>query len=98
MFEFFTQFAGSSVGKGLASAFISYSAHYATTKAYSAFCVPDGFQGFLQGLVSTGSPVCQLGVQAISSTQLSYSTVIMMGLSRVFLDAVSPGLPDSHKE
>jgi hypothetical protein len=98
MFEVFYQIASSPIGKGIASALISYTAHYATVKAYSEFCIPTGFQGFLQGLVSTGSPVCQLGVQAISSTQLSYSTVIMMGLSRIFLDAVSPGLPDSHKE
>lgn len=97
MFEFFTQFASSSVGKGLASALISYTAHYATTKAYSEFCVPTGVQGFFQGLVSTGSPVCQVGVQAISATQVSYTTVIMMGLSRVFLDTICPGMAEGHK-
>jgi len=94
MFEALYSFAGSSFGKGIISAFISYSAHYATTKAYSAACVPNGIQGFLQGLVSTGSPVCQIGVQAISATQVSYTTVIMMGLSRIFLDAVTPGMAD----
>jgi hypothetical protein len=93
MFEAVYQFASSPVGKGMVSALISYTAHYATTKAYSEFCVPTGFQGFLQGLVSAGSPVCQVGVQAISATQVSYSTVIMMGLSRVFLDAICPGMP-----
>ena len=97
MFEVFTQFASSSVGKGIASAFISYTAHYATTKAYSTFCVPDGVQGFLQGLVSTGSPVCQVGVQAITATQVSYTTVIIMGLSRVFLDTICPGTGSTVK-
>ena len=97
MFELFTQFVSSPVGKGLASALISYTAHYATTKAYSEFCVPTGFQGFLQGLVSAGSPVCQVGVQAISATQVSYTTVIMMGLSRVFLDSICPGMAEGHK-
>ena len=94
MFEALYSFASSSFGKGLVSALISYTAHYATTKAYSAACVPDGIQGFLQGLVSTGSPVCQIGVQAISATQVSYSTVIMMGLSRIFLDTITPGMAD----
>ena len=98
MFEAVFQFASSPVGKGMISALISYTAHYATTKAYSEFCVPTGFQGFLQGLVSAGSPVCQVGVQAISATQVSYSTVIMMGLSRVFLDAVCPGMPAKSED
>ena len=96
MFDIFA-FASSPVGKGLASALISYTAHYATIKAYSEFCVPNGVQGFLQGLVSTGSPVCQVGVQAISATQVSYTTVIMMGLSRIFLDAICPNMAEGHK-
>jgi hypothetical protein len=91
MFELLFDVLGSPVGKGVASALISYSAHYATAKAYSAACVPDGFYGFLQGLVTSGSPVCQVGVQVLSATQVSYSTVIMMGLSRIILDVVAPG-------
>jgi hypothetical protein len=51
-------------------------------------CVPDGFYGYIQGLVSIGSPVCQAGVQAISATQVSYSSLIMMGVSRLFIDFV----------
>jgi hypothetical protein len=91
MFELLFDVLGSPVGKAVASALISYSAHYATAKAYSTACVPDGFYGFLQGLVTSGSPVCQVGVQVISATQVSYSTVIMMGLSRIILDVVAPG-------
>jgi hypothetical protein len=34
--------------------------------------------------------VCQLGVQVISSTQVSYSSIIMMGISRILLDIVAP--------
>ena len=76
--------------KGIISALISYSAHYVATKSYSAACVPDGVYGFLQGLVTSGSPVCQVGIQVMTATQVSYSTVIMMGISRLILDTVSP--------
>jgi hypothetical protein len=96
MFDIYS-FATSPMGKGIASALISYTAHYTTVKAYSEFCVPTGIQGFLQGLVSTGSPVCQVGVQAMSATQVSYTTVIMMGISRILLDAICPGLPATEK-
>jgi hypothetical protein len=41
-------------------------------------------------MVTSGSPVCQLGVQVISSTQVSYSSIIMMGISRILLDVVAP--------
>jgi len=88
----------SPIGKGVTSALISYSAHYVTTKMYSAACVPDGIYGFLQGLVTAGSPVCQVGVQVISSTQVSYSSVIMMGISRFILDVVAPSpIPEVTK-
>ena len=80
-----------SILKGIGSAAIAYSTHYGVTKLYSNFCVPDGFWGFLQGAVTTGSPVCQAGVQVLQHTQMSYSTLLMMGVTRVFLDAVFPG-------
>jgi hypothetical protein len=86
-------FASSSIVKAAGSAILSYGAHYGMTKAYSYACVPDGFYGFLQGMITSGSPVCQAGVQVISSTQVSYSQLIMMGISRVVIDFVAPGTP-----
>lgn len=73
------------------SAILAYSAHYAATKFYNYACVPDGFVGYLSGLITTGSPVCQAGVQIISNTQVSYSSMIMMGITRVLIDVVAPG-------
>ena len=85
-----SHYLSSPLVKGIISALISYSAHYAATKAYSTACVPDGVYGFLQGLVTSGSPVCQVGIQVMTATQVSYSTVIMMGISRLILDTVAP--------
>ena len=90
MLETLYNLAASPIGKGIASALISYSSHYVITKGYSAVCVPDGFYGYIQGLISIGSPVCQAGVQAISATQVSYSSLIMMGVSRLFIDFIAP--------
>lgn len=84
------QLAASPIGKGIASAVLSYTAHYVVVKAYSTACVPDGIYGYLQGLISTGSPVCQAGIQVMSATQISYSTMITMGITRVFIDLVAP--------
>jgi hypothetical protein len=91
--ETLTALASSSLAKATFSAILSYSAHYGMTKAYNYACVPDGFYGYLQGMLTSGSPVCQAGVQVISSTQVSYSQLIMMGISRVLIDAVAPGVP-----
>ena len=78
------------VAKSIASALISYTAHYTSTKLYSYLCVPDGFIGYMTGLISAGSPVCQVGVQIISSTQTSYSSMLLMGISRIIVDFVAP--------
>jgi len=69
---------------------IAYSTHYGTVKLYDYFCVPDGITGFLQGLLTVGSPVCELAVKVVSSTQISYSTAILMGLSRAVADMALP--------
>lgn len=78
------------IGKALGTILLTYSAHYCITKIYNYVCVPDGIQGFLYGLISTGSPICQMGIQAISSTQTSYSSMILMGVSRGLIDFVAP--------
>ena len=77
--------------KSIASAIVSYSAHYVSTKIYSYTCVPDGILGYLKGFITTGSPICQMGVSMISSTQTSYSSMIMMSISRIIVDLVAPG-------
>lgn len=80
-----------SIFKGIASAMIAYSTHYGAVKLYDAVCVPDGLWGYVQGLVTMGSPMCQVGVHVIQSTQVSYSSMLMMGLTRVALDWMVPG-------
>lgn len=90
--ESLSAIATSPFSKAIGSAAISYTAHYGMTKAYNMMCVPDGIYGFLQGLVTSGSPVCQATVQIISSTQISYSQMIMITISRIVLDYVAPGV------
>jgi hypothetical protein len=80
-----------SIVKTLASAVIAYSVHYSAVKMYDSVCVPDGIWGYVQGLFTMGSPICQAGVQIIQSTQVSYSSMMMMGITRFALDFVMPG-------
>jgi len=91
------EFLNSPLTKAIISALISYTAHYTATKVYSAACVPDGVYGFLQGLVTSGSPVCQVGIQVMTATQVSYSSVLMMGISRIILDNVIPSKTPSEE-
>lgn len=80
-----------SISKSMVSALIAYSVHYGTAKLYNRLCVPDGFLGYLQGLISAGSPVCQAGVNVITNTQVTYSSIILMGITRAIVDIVAPG-------
>ena len=79
------------IAKSAASALIAYSVHYGTNKLYNTLCVPNGIWGYFQGLITTGSPICQARIQVISNTQVSYSSMIMMGITRVLVDIVAPG-------
>ena len=78
------------IAKSFGSAIIAYSSHYAMNKFYNYACVPDGLYGYLQGFITTGSPISQASIQLISTTQTSYSTTIMMILSRALIDIVAP--------
>jgi hypothetical protein len=79
--------------KSGASALLAYTTHYGMAKLYNYGCVPDGVWGYLGGMLTTGSPICQAGVQILSNTQMSYSSMIMMGITRVIVDMVAPGVP-----
>lgn len=79
--------------KNAMSAVLAYTTHYGMAKIYNHVCVPDGIWGYIYGFASTGSPVCQMGIQILSSTQISYSTIITYGIMRTILDIVAPGNP-----
>ena len=77
--------------KGAATVLVAYTSHYGMTKLYNNFCVPDGVIGYIQGMISTGSPICAAGLEAMKATQVSYSTMILMGVTRLAVDLVVPG-------
>ena len=74
--------------KNVGSMFLTYGAHYGILKFYNEFCVPDGIYGFFQGLLNTGSPVCSIALKYMTISQDSYTTMITMGISRMFLDFI----------
>jgi hypothetical protein len=77
------------------TAIFAYSTHYGITKAYSEFCVPDGIEGFLRGMLTTGSPVCTVVFNAMSHTQASYGTILLTSLSSTVASMV---LGTPHQE
>jgi len=84
------------LAKGAASAIIAYTAHYGTAKLYNYFCIPDGVWGYVQGYITAGSPICRAGMEIMVSSQLSFNTVIMVGMTRIVLDWVAPGSQGSQ--
>lgn len=76
------------ITRGVMSGLLAYSIHYGTIKLYTTYCVPDGTWGFVQGMISAGSPVCQGALSIISQTQISYSSFVLLGVSRVFVDMI----------
>ena len=78
------------IGKTLATIVVTYTAHYASTKAYSRFCVPDGLWGYVQGFLTTGSPLCSATLSYASNSQNSYATIITMAVSRIAIELILP--------
>lgn len=76
------------VGKTAASVIIVYSTHYAAEKIYDAVCVPDGFVGFFQGLFTMSSPWCKLTLSTMTATETAYTSIILVGVSRLLLGAL----------
>ena len=76
--------------KNIAAGILAYSTHYAATKFYNYACVPDSFMGYISGIIITGSPVCQSVVQVISNTQMSYSSIVLMSITRTVVELFDP--------
>jgi hypothetical protein len=74
--------------KMILSVILVYSTHYGTAKIYDNICVPDGISGYLQGFITTSSPWCKMALEIMKSTENHYSTVILVGLSRLLLAGV----------
>ena len=71
------------------AALISYSAHYGVTRIYTYFCIPDGFYGYLQGIITTASPICATLLSIMSHSHITYSTLIVTSLARILVDGIT---------
>jgi hypothetical protein len=76
--------------KNIAAGILAYSTHYAATKFYNYACVPDSIIGYISGIITTGSPVCQSVVQVISNTQVSYSSIILTSITGIVVELFDP--------
>lgn len=76
------------LGKLLLSAGLAYSTHYGVAKLYNYVCLPDGFFGFFSGMLTTGSPVCQTVYSIMNHTQVTYSTIIFVGITHAIVDCL----------
>jgi hypothetical protein len=85
------------------AAFLAYSSHYTFTKTYSYLCIPDGFGGFLTGMMYTGSPVCAGILNVMSHSHITFTTIIVTSMSRLLVDTLDDFTgrgkePKQHKE
>ena len=51
-------------------------AHYVATNIYASVCAPASFSGFIQSLLMTGSPVCNLALNVMHYTSDGYSIAV----------------------
>ena len=65
-----------------------YSVHYASAKTYNMVCVPNVLSGYLLGFVTTASPWCRFILEIMKVTENQYSTIILVVLSRVIMQAL----------
>jgi hypothetical protein len=78
-----------SIWKSGLAACIAYGSHYSMVKLYSQVCTPDNVYGFFQGMLTSGSPVCTSIFSLMSSTHVTYSTIILASFSRLCVDLFS---------
>lgn len=69
---------------------LTYTTHYGAAKVYTAICVPDGWLGFVQGMFTTGSPICSATLAYISNSQSSYASIITATISKSLMDTLLP--------
>jgi hypothetical protein len=77
-----------SIFKTALAAGIAYTTHFGVVKVYNEVCVPDGFWGFFQGAITTGSPICNGLFTVMSQSQVSYNAIILTSLSYLFVDGL----------
>lgn len=77
-----------SVFKSAMAATVAYSSHFLLAKLYNTVCVPDGFWGFIQGSITTGSPICGGIFTVMSQSHVSYNAILLTSLSYLFVDGI----------
>lgn len=53
--------------------FVISTVHWIVTRLYANYCVPGGFSGYVQALLTTASPVCNLGLALMEKTGSLYT-------------------------
>jgi len=78
------------LAKIVGSIVLTYSTHYVAANFYTNVCVPTGIWGFVQGMFTTGSPVCSATLNYVSSSQTSYTSILTVTASRLVMDMLLP--------
>jgi len=63
-----------------------FTTHYASSQLYTYLCVPLSFEGFLQSVITTASPVCTGLLGVMTHTSNAYGTAITGGISWVIMN------------
>jgi hypothetical protein len=71
------------------TALIAYSSHFSVTKLYNVICIRDGIYGFIEGLMTAGSPLCSSLLTVMTYTQVTYSTLLVTSITRILVDIVN---------
>jgi len=65
--------------------FILLFVHWSSVRSYSAFCVPEGLQGWIVTIFTTGSPICSFNLLIMEFTAQYYIQAwVLLGITAVW--------------
>lgn len=70
------------------SLILVYSSHFGATQFYSRVCVPQSLMGYIQGLITTSSPLCHVALHTMVATESQYSSMIIVVVSALAMKAI----------
>jgi hypothetical protein len=78
-----------SIVRTILATIIAYTSHFSITQLYTTFCIPLGFYGYIQGILTMGSPICGSLLSIMTYTQSTYGTLVITGISSLLLDIIT---------
>jgi hypothetical protein len=69
---------------------VNYGVHYLSSRLYDQYCIPHSWEGMIQSLVTTASPVCSFLLHTMTMTQNNYATIVSATIVSLVTTSLKP--------